>query len=85
MATVNSLDRFLDPVTNCFTPPVARKIVELRLEPDLVERIRVLAAKANEGTLTSDEDEAYKSYIDGGDLVALLQAKARRFLQQHGA
>jgi hypothetical protein len=81
MATVSSLDRFLDPVAACFTPQVAQKIAALKLEPELQTRIEQLATKANEGSLTPAEDEEYKDYIEGGDLLALLQAKARRFLK----
>jgi hypothetical protein len=84
MATASALDRILDPVTACFTPQVAERIAALRLDPDLTARIKQLAQKANEGTITRDEDEEYKDYIDGGDILALLQAKARRFLKQHG-
>jgi hypothetical protein len=46
-------------------------------------RIEFLAQKANEGTLSPEEDDEYKDYIEGGDMLALLQAKARRFLKQH--
>lgn len=84
MATASSLDRLLDPVMACFTPQVAQNIVNLRLAPELTERIEYLASRANEGTLTPEEDEEYKDYIEGGDMISLLQAKARRFLQQHG-
>jgi hypothetical protein len=85
MATASSLDRMLDPVTACFTPQVAQRIVDLRLDPELAARIQDLARKANEGTLTPDEDDEYKDYIESGDMVSLLQAKARRFLKEHGA
>ncbi len=84
MATASALDRILDPVTACFTPQVAERIVELRLDPELMARIELLAQKANEGTITSEEDEEYKDFVEGGDMLALLQAKARRFLKQHG-
>jgi hypothetical protein len=83
MATVSALDRFLDPVTACFTPQVAERVAALRLDPELAARIEQLAQKANEGALTSEEEEEYKDYIEGGDMLALLQAKARRFLKQH--
>jgi hypothetical protein len=83
MATVSALDRFLDPVTACFTPQVAERVAALRLEPELTARIEQLAQKANEGALTSDEEDEYKDYVEGGDMLALLQAKARRFLKQH--
>ena len=84
MSTISALDRFLDPVTACFTPQVAQKIVNLKLDPELVSRIEVLAAKANEGTITSEEDTEYKDYIESGDMVALLQAKVREFLTRNG-
>lgn len=83
MATASALDRFLDPVTACFTPQVAERIASLRLDSDLVARIELLAQKANEGTLTPEEDDEYKDYVEGGDMLALLQAKARRFLKRH--
>jgi hypothetical protein len=82
MATASCLDRLLDPVTACFTPQVAQRIADLRLEPSIAARIRDLAEKANEAALTADEDDEYKGYIEGGDMIALLQAKARRFLAE---
>jgi hypothetical protein len=84
MATGSAIDRFLDPVTACFTPQVAERIVGLQLDPSLTARIEYLARKANEGLLTPEEDEEYKDYVEGGDMLALLQAKARRVLQQRG-
>lgn len=78
-----SLDRLLDPVAACLTPQVAERIVGLQLDPDVTARIQHLAAKANEGTLTEEESLEYKDYIDGGDMIALLQAKARRYLSGH--
>jgi hypothetical protein len=83
MATASALDRFLEPITSCFTPQVAERIAQLQLDPELLARIEQLAEKANEGVLTPAEDEEYKDYIDGGDVLALLQAKARRILKQH--
>ena len=42
MSTVNYLDRFLEPVTEAFTPEVARKLVELRADAELEARVQVL-------------------------------------------
>lgn len=84
MATATALDRFLDPVTACFTPQVAERIAGLHLDPDLMARIELLAQKANAGTLTAEEDDEYKDYVEGGDVLSLLQSKARKFLKQHG-
>ena len=80
MATVSSLDRFLDPVNGWLTPQVAKQIVDWRPDEQLCKRIEELGQKANEGTLTPDEDAEYGEYIEEGDVIALLQAKARRLL-----
>jgi hypothetical protein len=80
MATASSLDRFLDPVEGCLTPEVARRIIDWRPDEQLRKRIEELGRKANEGKLTPEEDAEYRDYIDEGDLIALLQAKARHLL-----
>jgi hypothetical protein len=83
IATVSYLDRFLDPISDVFTPEMARKIVELRAEPELQARVDALASKSNEGTLSDEEDAEYKSYVEAADIIGIFQSKARRFLAQH--
>jgi hypothetical protein len=84
MSTVASyLDRILDPLAECFTPQVARRLIELTADPQTQVHLDVLANKANEGQLTADEDAEYKQAIDAIDMVAILQAKARAYLRQH--
>lgn len=78
-----SLDRILDPLTECFTPPVARRIAELQADQQTQQRLDELAAKANQGQLTADEDAEYKQSVDAIDLLGVLQAKARAFLREH--
>ncbi|HEY3391794.1 MAG TPA: hypothetical protein VGK58_03750 [Lacipirellulaceae bacterium] len=80
MATVSSLDEFLDPVNGCLTPEVAQRIVNWRPDESLRKRIEELGRKADEGMLAPDEDAEYREYIDEGDVIALLQAKARKLL-----
>jgi hypothetical protein len=80
MATVSSLDQFLDPVDGCLTPQVAQRFVDWRPSEHLRGRIEELGQKAKHGTLTEEEDAEYREYIDEGDVIALLQAKARRLL-----
>lgn len=80
----DSLDRILDPLADCFTPDVARRLAGLRADAQTQERLDALAAKANEGRLTPDEEAAYRQAIDAVDLLAILQAKARAFLRQNG-
>ena len=85
MSTVSYLDRFLEPVTEAFTPEFARHLVELRADDELQAEVDVLRQKANEGTLTSEEEAAYKDFVDAVDVISVLQSKARRFLKSHPA
>jgi hypothetical protein len=84
MSTVATyLDRILDPLADCFTPEVARRLVELTADSETQERLDLSASKANEGQLSAHEDAEYKQAIDAIDMVAILQAKARAYLRQH--
>ena len=82
-STVNYLDAFLDPVAEVFTPQVAQKLVDLRPDPQLQARMEELRRKANNGTITVEEDREYKDFVEAVDFIAILQAKARRFLANH--
>ena len=80
MSTTSYLERFLDPITSAFTPEVARRIAELHADDELQAEIDVLRQKANAGTLTPDEEAAYKDFVEAVDLISIVQSKARRFL-----
>ena len=75
------LDRILDPFTRTLTPTAARALVKFRAGPDVQARIAELAEKCNEGQLTPKERAEYEAYVRAGDLVAILQSKARRYLK----
>ena len=85
MSMVSYLDRFLEPVTDAFTPELAHRLVDLRADDDLQAEIEVLRHKANEGTLTPDEEAAYKDVVEAIDVISIIQSKARRFLKRHPA
>ena len=85
MSTVSYLDRFLEPMTEAFTPEVARKIASLRAAPEVERHIDILSHKANEGTLTPEEDGEYKDFVEAVDVISIIQAKARRFLAKYPA
>lgn len=86
MATAaNYLDRFLDPVTEAFTPEMARAIVGLRADEELTNHIDALRQKANAGTLSAKEDEDYKEFVEAVDVISVIQAKARQFLARNSA
>ncbi len=83
MATADFLDRYLEPMTTVFTPQLAMKIVDLRPDAEVVARVEELGTKSDAGTLTEEERDEYRSLADAGTVIALLKAKARRFLTQH--
>ena len=85
MSTTSYLDRFLDPVTDALSPEAARTIVNLRADDETRARIEELRLKANDGTLTPEEDAEYKDFVEAVDIVSIIQSKARKFLAKHPA
>lgn len=75
------LDQVLDPVGECLTPVVAARIAALRAAPALQKRIGELAERNAEGKLSSREETEYAAYVEALDVIAVLQAKARRALK----
>ena len=74
------LDRLLDPVGRCLSPDVARRLVDLRADPDVQARLDYLAEHSTEGDLTESERSEYETLVRAIDFVAVLQAKARALL-----
>lgn len=79
------LDDLLEPFGACLTPEVAQKLVNLQANEAVVARVEELADKCNEGTLTPDERAEYESYVQVNQVMTLLKAKARKFLQSTAA
>ena len=61
--------------------PLAESILALDFPDDDAARIEELNTRANEGTLTSDEEVELEAYANIGDLLAYWQSKARQALQ----
>ena len=76
------LAKLLDPVVECFTPEVAKRVAELGADPDIQVRIDDLAEKCNQGAITPEETAEYDAYIRAMDVVAVLRKKARSLLAQ---
>ncbi len=76
----SALERFFEPLVQCLTQDVAQRIVDLRADDALQSRIDELASKANEGELSESEDAEYRAYVEGIDILGVLQAKARAIL-----
>jgi hypothetical protein len=86
MTTVATyLDRLPDPLADALTPESAAAILNLHPDPEIEARIQELRRKANEGTLTPEEDSDYKDFVEAVDIVSIVQAKARRFLSRQAA
>ena len=78
------LDLMLDPVSRCFDAESAKKLLEVRTDPAVQERVNVLAEKANEGLLSEPERAEYEAYINTDDFISILKLKARRYLATSG-
>lgn len=64
------------------TPPVARHVLKLRFSATDKARMHELAAKNQRGKLSGEEREELDNFIRVGDLLAILQSKARKRLKQ---
>lgn len=75
-----AFDRAIAPLLRLLSRDQAIEIVDLHADESLQARIEELAEKANEGELTEDERAEYEGYSRANKFIAVLQAKARRFL-----
>jgi hypothetical protein len=78
--STSTLDRLLDPIAECLTPDVARRIADLGLDDHTKARLEELRTKANEGSLSSGDRVEYEEIIDALDLISILRAKAKEVL-----
>ena len=74
------IDRLMEPVGECLTPEVARRIAALRADTELQQRVDELAEKSNKGTLTAPERSEYEQYVSFSQFVTMLQIKARNLI-----
>ena len=82
MSTTNYLDRMLQPVTEAMGPEFAHKLVGLRADDELLSHIEILRGKANQGTMTAEEEADYREFVEAVDVISILQSKARRVLSK---
>lgn len=80
MVTTDFLNKYFEPVAAVLTPESAHALINLRPDAAVVDRVAELGRKSNAGTLSDEEREEYRLYVDAGDLIAVLKAKARRVL-----
>ena len=74
------LERLLEPVSRSLNVEAARKLMQMKADSKTQARLDELACKCNEGELTPAERDEYERYVTAGNLIAILQAKARLLL-----
>jgi hypothetical protein len=79
------LGGLMEPLSRCLNPQSAREILSMQADDAARQRVEELAIKCDEGKLTPDEQAEYQFFVEVGDFIALLQAKARLYLAQHPA
>ena len=72
--------RVLEPEKPMLSDDAARSILALDFTQADRDRMNALAAKARTESLTGDENEELDNYLRMGDLLAIMQSKARRTL-----
>jgi hypothetical protein len=63
------------------SPDSAHAILSLRFPPQDEQRMRELMDKNNRGTISEDEKEEIETYRRLGNLLSILQARARLHLR----
>jgi hypothetical protein len=77
------LERLLEPVSRSLNVEAARKLVRLKADAKTQAIVDELARKCNEGELTPRERLQYERYVTAGNVIAILQAKARLLLAKN--
>jgi hypothetical protein len=72
-----ALRRLLEPVCSSLNAEASRRLIGLKADRKTQARVAVLARKCNDGVLTPAERQEYETYVMAGEVIAILQAKAR--------
>jgi hypothetical protein len=73
--------RVLEPDRATLSTAAARAILALGFAPADQDRMRLLSARAREGTLTPEEQAEINNYERVGHVLSLMKSKARRSLK----
>ena len=66
------------------SPELARHVLARRFSEEDAARMHSLAEKNREGALSAAEREELDAYVKVGDLLAILQSRARKTLNGRG-
>ena len=73
-------DRMLSPLADCFVAESARRLLEMKADPQLQGHVDALAARHMEGRLGAEERSEYGRYVANATFIAILKSKVRRRL-----
>jgi hypothetical protein len=62
---------------------VARYLLAFDFESDDIARMNLLAERARDGNLSEEETGELDSYLHVGNLLAIMQSRARTYLKTH--
>jgi hypothetical protein len=70
-------ERLIDPADHDLSPEAVRFLLRLDFRESDHARMEELAQKSNDGALTPDERTDLENYVRVGNVLALMQSKAR--------
>jgi hypothetical protein len=77
------LRRVVSPTSADLTQTAANAILGMGFSEADQDRLQELATKNTEDALSDEERREYEGYVIIGELLALMQAKARQSLKNH--
>jgi hypothetical protein len=80
---IGLLNDLLYPLSRCLDAESSRRLAEFHVAPSVQSRIDSLAARANAGVLSEDEQTAYEALINAADFISVLKLKAQRNLKSN--
>jgi hypothetical protein len=70
-------ERLLEPVARALNIDAASQLISLRADDVTQARMDDLANRCREGLLSESERAEYESLVTAGEMISILQAKAR--------
>jgi hypothetical protein len=74
------IDRVANVLTGNLSSEGLRAVLAIELTAEDQSRLQTLSAKAREGKLNAEEAQELDSYLHTGQVLSLLQSKARKVL-----
>ena len=79
------LERIIEPEHGGFSEDHARYVLGLSFPNSLQQRYAILAEKAQQGTLSPDDQAELDEYLNANAFLMVLKSKARISLNQHNS